>query len=282
MNLFAGLEKFGLKAANDVELYQEDKKEEKEKAQAEKTAEEHKEEDFILEKTVTCPVCDKTFKTKMVKNGKARRMEPDIDLRPRHQFIDTLKYGVSFCPHCGYAALNRYFTHITAGQIKLIKEQVCKNYKAGEPDHVQVWNYDTAIEMHKMALFVAMAKKARVSEKAYTCLMIAWLLRGKIEELTQDPLMETDVSELEKEEEEFYREAYDGLVKAMSSESFPICGMDTCTLDYLLAYMATHFGEYEVASKCLSRVLTSPNASRKMKDISLELKEEIIQKIRKK
>lgn len=284
MNLFAGLEKFGLKTAKDVDLYQEEKKEEEKERQQEsaKPAEEHREEDFILEKTVRCPVCDKNFKTKMVKNGKARRLEPDDDLRPRHQFIDTLKYGVSSCPNCGYTAMNRYFEHITSGQIRLIQEQVCSNFKATEPDHVPVWNYDTAIQMYKLSLFVAMAKKSRTSEKAYNCLMISWLYRGKIEELSEDPLMDADVDELKQEEEDFYLEAYEGLVKAMGTENFPICGMDQCTLDYLLAYMAAHFKQYDVASKCLSRVLTSMNASRKMKDMALELKDEIIRKIKKK
>lgn len=282
MNLFAGLEKFGLKSAGEVELYQDEKKEEERERQeaARPPEEQHKEQDFILEKTVRCPVCDKNFRTKMVKNGKARRLEPDADLRPRHQFIDTLKYGVSACPNCGYTAMNRYFEHITSGQIKLIKDQVCSSFKAIEPDHVPVWNYDTAIQMHKLSLYVAMVKKSRTSEKAYNCLMIAWLYRGKIEELTEDPLMDADVSDLKEEEENFYREAYEGLVKAMSTESFPICGMDQCTLDYLLAYMAAHFKQYDVASKCLSRVLTSVNASRKMKDMALELKDDIIRHLK--
>ena len=30
-------------------------------------------------------------------------------------------------------------------------------------------------------------------------------------------------------------------MKAMSTEMFPMCGMDQCTVDYLLAAMAYHF-----------------------------------------
>ncbi len=83
--------------------------------------------------TVRCPVCDKEFKTKMVKAGKVKRLEPDADLRPRQQYVDSLKYDVASCPNCGYTSLNRYFEHITMGQIKLIKEQISRNFHPQAP-----------------------------------------------------------------------------------------------------------------------------------------------------
>ena len=36
---------------------------------------------FLLEKGIRCPVCDKVFKTKMIKNGRVKRLESDKDLR---------------------------------------------------------------------------------------------------------------------------------------------------------------------------------------------------------
>ena len=66
--------------------------------------------------------------------------------------------------------------------------------------------------------------------------------------------------------EAFYQQAYEGFMKAMSTEMFPMCGMDQCTVDYLLAAMAYHFIKYDVASKCISRIQATPSASKKMKD----------------
>ncbi|MGN0342842.1 MAG: DUF2225 domain-containing protein [Roseburia sp.] len=281
MNLFDGLEKFGIKASRDVGLYDEERQAEKEEEQKLiAKASEPKEEDFLLEKTVRCPVCDKTFKCIAMKTGKAKRMESDWDLRPRQQYIDGLKYDMSACPHCGYAALNRYFDHITTGQIKLIREQVCDNFQPTMlTSGIRVCSYDEAIEKHKLSLFNAVAKRARTSEKAYNCLIISWLLRGKSEELGQDhPEYQTCVQE----EEAFYKEAYEGLVKAVASESYPICGMDQNTMDYLLSAMSFHFKKYDVASKCLSRVLTSSTANHKVKDMALELKSNIIAELKKK
>ena len=70
-------------------------------------------------------------------------------------------------------------------------------------------------------------------------------------------------------------------MKAISEEMFPMCGMEQSTVDYLLAYMAYHFKKYEIASKFLASVLTAPSASRRMKDMALELKEDIIAALRK-
>lgn len=89
----------------------------------------HSETEFLLDKSIRCPVCDNVFRTRMVKTGRVKRMEPDFDLRPRFQYIDTNKYDVSSCPQCGYTAMNRYFTHLSTGQVKMIEEGVCHKFK---------------------------------------------------------------------------------------------------------------------------------------------------------
>ena len=289
MNLFAGLEKFGFQKTEDVDLFagkKESVKEEPEKAEIEteeKAVEIPPEEQFLLNKSIRCVVCDRTFSTKAVKAGRVRRMEPDMDLRPRHQYVDTLKYGVSSCPQCGYTSLNRYFEHITSGQIRLIREQVCSSFEAGSLDLPVTYDYDQAIDMHKLALLNAVVKRARNSEKAYNCLILSWLLRTKIEQLEQEHPEQTEqIAACKEEEETFYQQAYDGMLAAVSSEMFPICGMDQVTMDYLLAVMSYHFKKYDVASKTLANVITSSVASRKMKDKALELKDEIIKELKKK
>ena len=282
MNLFSGLEKFGFKSDAAVDLFTDEKDEKKNAKDGEaKKADEPTEEEFLLEKTSRCTVCDKVIKTKMVKSGRVKRLEPDVDLRPRHMYIDTLKYDTSSCPYCGYTAMNRYFEHLSSSQIKLIKEQVCSNYRPERPVDLAVYDYDTAIDMHKLSLLNAIVKKAKTSEKAYNCLIISWLLRGKAETLEKSqPQDKEKLAECRKEEEAFYQQAYDGMMKAVATEMFPICGMDACTIDYLLATMAFHFKQYDVASKSLSNVITSVNAGNKIKDKARELKDKMIEEIK--
>ena len=188
MNLFSGLEKFGIKAEEEMNLFEDEAKKAGTVASGNAASEVPTEESFLLEKAVRCTVCDKVFKRKMVKNGRVKREEPDRDLRPRYQYIDTMKYNVSSCPFCGYTALNNYFEHLPSGQVKLVKEKICANFKA-EPvkeEKLTAYDYDTAVAMHKLSLFTAIAKKAKTSEKAYNCLVISWLLRAQKESIEED------------------------------------------------------------------------------------------------
>ena len=280
MNLFEGLEKFGIKAEGMTNLFEDEKK--KTVAEDGKTVVEEipTEDAFLLEKGLRCTVCDKVFKTKMVKNGRVKRLESDDDLRPRYQYIDILKYDIASCPHCGYTAMNRYFEHLSSAQIKLIKEQVCANFKPSSAEEPAVYDYDTAINRYKLALFTTMVKKGKVSEKAYSCLKIAWLYRGKAESLDpNDPATEAAKKECKQQEEMFYQQAYEGFMKAVSSEMFPMCGMDQNTMDYLLAYMSAHFKQYGTASKCIANILQSSTAQNKTKERARDLKEKIMAEI---
>lgn len=281
MNVMAGVEKFGFRSAEATNLYEGEKRDQSDSDKAVKK-DSSQEESLLLDKTVNCPVCDKVFKAKAVKSGRIRRLQPDLDLRPRFEHIDTLKYNVYFCPHCGYAALQRYFDHISSLQIRLIKAQVCTTYKPEEyPVSEGIVDYDTAIARYKLALAAAEAKRAKTSEKAYLCLNLSWVLRGRLEELTPDDAASKALySDYEQQAETYYEQAFDGFTEAIATENYPICGMDECTLDYLLSALACHFKKYEIASKCLARILQSKTATKKMKDRAFELKEMIVNELR--
>lgn len=284
MNLLSGLDKFGFDAEN-TNIFEDEKtsakKEEAGQTQAENVPQET---DFLLEKAIRCPVCDGVFKTKMVKNGRLKRLEPDADLRPRFQYIDSLKYDVSSCPKCGYTAMNRYFEHLSQIQIKLIQDNICSKFKPDSipnPEGLVACDYETALSKYKLALFNSIAKKAKASEKAYTCLKISWLLRGQGESLSGDTdEIKEQKAAIKKEEDAFYVQAYEGFVKAVASELFPMCGMDQNTVDYLMAAMAFHLKKYDVASKTISSILVSRTAPNKIKDKALNMKDEIIAAIK--
>ncbi len=283
MNLLSGLEKFGLKADETTNLFEEEKKTVVAEDGTTKEAP-PEEESFLLDKAVRCTVCDKVFKTKTIKNGRVKRMEPDLDLRPRFEYIDTVKYGVVSCPFCGYTSLTRYFEHLSGGQIKLVKEGVCSKFKGSGEGALEptVLDYDAAIERYKLALFNTIVKKGKNSEKAYTCLQLSWLLRGKCENLDpKDPAAAEQIKACKEEEEAFYAQAFEGFNKAVSTESYPICGMDECTMDFLLAAMAYHFKKVDIASKCIARIQASPAASKKIKEKAYDLKEMIVADIKK-
>lgn len=271
-NLFSGLESLGLGKLSKLNVYDESDKSSKKNENKEQVQQLH-EADFLFEKTYTCPVCDQEFKSKTVKAGKVKLVSADTDLRPKYQLIDSLKYDVVACPHCGYAALNRFFNYMTSMQARLIKESISSSFKGLAPEG-DVISYDEAITRHKLALVNTIVKKAKLSERAYTCLKTAWLLRGKAESLPEDTKdLPKVVEALNKEEMEFLTNAYEGFVEAFSKELFPMCGMDENTTTYLVADLARRIGRYDEATRLISKVLTARDANERIKTKAREIKD---------
>lgn len=271
-NLFSGLESLGLGKLSKLNVYDESDKSSKKNENKEQVQHLH-EADFLFEKTYTCPVCDQEFKSKTVKAGKVKLVSADTDLRPKYQLIDSLKYDVVACPHCGYAALNRFFNYMTSMQARLIKESISSSFKGLAPEG-DVISYDEAITRHKLALVNTIVKKAKLSERAYTCLKTAWLLRGKAESLPEDTKdLPKVVEALNKEEMEFLTNAYEGFVEAFSKELFPMCGMDENTTTYLVADLARRIGRYDEATRLISKVLTARDANERIKTKAREIKD---------
>ena len=270
-NLFSGLESLGLGNLSGMKLFENKEKEAVKKEVAQPV--EVKEADLIFDKTFTCKVCDKEFKSKMVRTGKAKLLSQDSDLRPRYQTVDSLKYDAVVCPYCGYAALSRFFNYMTDAQAKLIKTNISANFR-GIKEGEEILTYDEAIVRHKLVLVNTVVKHAKASEKAYTCLKLAWLLRGKSETLPADtPDLQNIKAKLAEEEKEYIANAYDGFMDAFSKEQFPMCGMDETTMTYLVSDLGRQIGKYDEALRMVARVLMSKNIGDRIKQKTIDLKE---------
>lgn len=269
-NLFSGLEDLGFKDLSNIEIYETKKESEAKEAVKEV---EPQEEDFIFEKTYNCPACHSEFKSKATKAGRVKLISLDTDLRPRYQNVDALKYDAIVCPSCGFAAIARYFKYLSNIQINSIKEQITSSFRGIKNDNL-ILSYDDAILRHKLSLISTIAKKGKNSEKAYTCLKTAWVIRGKRESLEKDiPNYEEEVKALEKEEYGFIKNAYDGFIAAFSTEDFPMAGMDEITTTLLVAELARRVGDKEEASRWISRILVSREANDRIKERAREIKE---------
>lgn len=284
--LLSGLAKFGLDEELGKGLFADESSSAKRaEAGAPKEVVQVKEEDFLLLKTLKCPICDASFRTLALKSGRAKRKEPDLDLRPRYEGIDANKYDVASCPKCGFTALHRFCAPMPSVQAKLIREGVCAKFKtppAKEVTQLEAIDYDTAIERYKLALYTSIVKKAKNSEKAYTCLKIAWVLRGKMEELAVDKEKNKEaLIACKADYDNFYQQAFDGFVKAMASENYPMCGMDQSTVDLLIATMAYNLGQYEYSSRFVSSLIVSRTAPGNIKNRAHDLKEKILEKLQK-
>lgn len=272
MGIWSGFGSLGLGDLDDTELF-EDKKE-KEKAKAEPP----KEEDFLIEKTVKCPVCDAESTQKIVKTGKAKLLSTDRDLRPRHSYVDTVKYDVYKCDVCGYAALAKDFPHISEKQGKMIREGISSRVVLRNSCG-SIYTYEDAVERYKLALACAVVKKAKASEKAYICLKSAWIFRTFAEE-KEKAGEEALAKELRQVEKDYLEKAFQGFNKSVVDERFPICGMDELTLDYLMTAVAFQLGNLDAASRLVYRIFQNPNANNRVKDKALLLKDDILAEVK--
>lgn len=278
-NIFSGLDGLGLSGLGDLKLFEDDKKEAEAAKIKEMTPEEH-EAEMLLDKTHECPICSASFKNRALRAGKARLISSDIDLRPRFEYIEPLKYDVISCPRCGYTTLTRFYKPLTPVQRKNVLEKIANNYKPQtEPEGNYTFEY--ALGRYKLALVCDVVKLARASEKGYTCLRAYWLCKSWKEDLEQKGEKdEAKLAQIDAMIKEFRQNAFDGFVAAREKESYPMCGMDESTVDYLVAVLAMELGKFDVTSKMLAGIFGSASASPRMKDRARDLKEEVLKRIK--
>ncbi len=274
--ILSGLKSLGLDIFEGLEIYE---KEDKSKTkQQSNTKNQLEEKDLIYNKELDCPICDKKFYTKVVRNNKARLLSTDLDLRNKFEGIDTNKYEIVTCTGCGYSAMKRHFAHVGDKQRELIQSNIQGKVKMEEPGS-EIYSYEEALKRYKLALVCAVVKHGKNSEKAYICLKTAWLLRGYAEELdSKKELSEERRKELKAQEVEYLQNALDGFLTASSIEAYPICEMSELTMNYLLATLAYQVDQDEIALKKIADILLSKAANERVKNKARDLKQLIMDK----
>ena len=268
MGLLSGLEKLGLGNFDKIEVF--DNLDERKVAGGEGFDKEVQpdETDYLFDKKYNCPVCDNTFFSKTVRIGKVKTVAHDSDLRPRYSGFDALKYDIVSCPLCGFSAVTKFFKPLAPSQRRWLKEQIAANFK-GLGQEPETYSYDESIMRHKLALVCAVVKRAKTSERAYCCLKLAWLYRGKAEaeqeKETKKQLLMEELAMIEK--------AYVGFSDAFSKESFPMCGMDELTVTYLVADLARQLCKYDAALRYVGRIIIAKNANERIKDKARTLRD---------
>ncbi len=264
------LSEVGLEKIQNRDIFHEDGDVAKKEQPVVKPASDKKETDYLYEKTYVCPICNVTFKALTVKKIKPRLIDTEPDMRPVYQVLDITKYDAVACEKCGYAALGKHFDEISEMQIKFIKAEIVPLFK-GMRHAEHKYTYDEAILRFQMALANAMVKHGRSSEKAYICLKLAWLYRGKRNELIAPG--EKRSKELYDAEIQYIKKAREGFKEAQLKEMFPIEGMDEWTFDFLMAELSISCNEYDEAKQYISKIIFSKSAPSRVKEKARDLKD---------
>ena len=213
----------------------------------------------LYDKSHTCPMCDKDFKTKAIRIGKNQLTEIDDDLYAHYNIVNPLLYDVLQCPHCRYTAAAKTFEKLLPKQKAWILDElrIIQQQPLSDSEYTTT---EEAIHKHKLALLIAMSKKTKLSEQSYLALHIAWLYRD-LNDVTNEKV--------------FLEKAFNGFSEALSTETSPLMGIDEFTLMYMLAAIAYKLNKLDESKQYLSIVLTTPGLSARIKDRALELKNKL-------
>ena len=230
--IFDGLESLGFKELQEVDLL--DKNNHKD---TNDQAEEESPMSYLTPKVFTCPVCGLDFTDYLVKKSKLQVVETDTDLRTTYHVIDPNYYDVILCIHCGYAALQSQFDHITEKQANAVMEKVMPSFKS--KNYPVPLSAQHAVERYKIALLCAVTKEAKSGEKAFLCLKTAWLYRDMGDE--ENELL-------------FLSNAYKLFINAIDTGALPVGPFDEITVHVLVAELARRIGNYEEAARWIGAV----------------------------
>lgn len=254
-NIFSGLEGLGFEDTDKIDLYN---KKEDEKKQQSKQKKVENPLDMLYDAEVTCPVCGTKFKSKCLKTNVSRVVSKDSDLFMKYDKMPPYFYEVWLCNVCGYAAMKSDFFKLRDSQKEEIQLKISNKWHGKK--YPEIYDVDIAIERYKLALLNYFVINAKASKKAMTCLKLGWMYRIK-EDSTNELI--------------FLKQSLQGFNDAFISEDFPLYGMDKFTVMYLIAELYRRTGDNNTSMSWFSKVITSPGVPQKIKEMSIDQKEEI-------
>ncbi|MCL2224376.1 MAG: DUF2225 domain-containing protein [Defluviitaleaceae bacterium] len=257
VNIFASLSSLGITEVPDAGEITADERVKKARPDSESAkAKELPIMDYVYLKSHKCPVCSHDFHDVTMRTGKCRFIESDTDLRAHYKPYDPMLYNIIMCQFCGYAAMTAHFNQMRDSQREAVIKTLAPQFKYKEyPLELDATH---AKERYLMALLCATLKKTRSSERAMLCLRLSWF---------------ADMEEDEEAAKTFRIYARKGFELAYSNENFPVYGMDSLTLCYLLGELCRRTGERDSALRYISQVIMTKTAGKRLKEKAAHVRE---------
>lgn len=197
----------------------------------------------LYEKKVTCPVCNKKFKTNKVRISKLKLEKRDTDFLTHYEGENPIKYSVFVCPNCGYAAMENKFDNISFNDKEIIKKDISSKWN--ERSFNGKRSFDKAIEAYKLALYNGELLEYKKLDLGNICIRLGWLYRLKGEEYREEEIRFLTYAK------KLYEEAY-------YNESLVDSSLNEITLGYLIGELSRRLGKREEPLKWFNTVLNNP------------------------
>lgn len=211
---------------------------------------------YLYDKTVTCPVCESTFKVRAVKKSSYRILGQDTDFFIEYGKINPYFYDIWMCNTCGYTAMKHDFPKIRESEKELVISKISSKWHP--KNYPSIYNVNIAIERFKLSLLNYTAINASSSKKGMNCLKLAWMYR-----LAANKQLELS----------FLKNALESFTEAYTTESFPMYGLSRFAMLYLIGELNRRVGNNEEALIWFGQVIGETNADQKLKDKAREQKD---------
>lgn len=195
----------------------------------------------LFDREIDCPVCKNAFTTKRIRTSAQIVVKRDEDFCTYYKEENPYFYGVWVCPFCGYAATEGKFEKIRTDDILRIREKITSMWL--QRDFGGQRTLDQAIEIHKLAIYEGNILGFEESYLATLSLRLAWFYRYK---------------ENKQLEERFLKHALEKYSYAFSNENFPIAGMSSPVLSYLIGVLNKRFENHKDAIKWFQQTIKDP------------------------
>lgn len=237
-------------------------------------------ENFLFIKHIECPCCNKTIEKRTIRTGKLKLKNKTLALRNIYEDINVNAYELIWCNNCGFATIDSLNKPLLNYQSTFIKENISKNYIPIKFKNNLTYTNEEMILGYKLVLYNSLCMKSKNIDKAYILYKYSFILDSLLE---LKDISKEDKIKILKEKELVYTQALKGFNLALEKETFNILTYET-TL-YITSYISLYLLKYSKTNEyskeyldnlfknCLSKVVTSRQSSKNLKDYALRLKD---------
>jgi len=133
-------------------------------------------EDLVLKKSVTCPICGKNFETYMQRSTKLKLEKIDTDFRSHFEGFDQLFYNIWICPHCYYAENYNDFEKVRDGFKKIIQAATDK-VKNNIPQATAWPDINALFAMYYLTLYYYRFTSPTPFKQGKTWMQLSWIYK---------------------------------------------------------------------------------------------------------
>ncbi|MHB9095731.1 MAG: DUF2225 domain-containing protein [Eubacteriales bacterium] len=132
---------------------------------------------YLLHRNTTCPICENTFKTQVVKESKLKQTKRTGELRVLYEDVDPLYYNVFICPQCCFATRHEEFEKVDDPSKKKIAAVTAERKQRHKPDFNKSKTIGFILKTYEIAIdcYESVGKRSLDERIAGLWLNLSWL-----------------------------------------------------------------------------------------------------------